>query len=184
MTIDRDALKRLRIEALDRKRHDRAPFSCGVARVDNFLKTSVGGQQDVDVTRCYVACFDALDVVAGFYAMNAHAIDASTLPEEMQRKLPRYDALPAIYLSVVGVDERHQGIGMGSYLLGDAFKRCIDVSDRLGTAFIVLDALNDRAAKLYRRLGFVDLPGHESRMAIGMRRVRAACAQVSAPAQA
>lgn len=172
--IDRAFLARIHVEPLNRKKHDRAAFSCGEERLDNFLKSMAARQQDDDHTRVYVACLDAGPAIAGFYALNSHAIDAVTLPPEQRRKLPFYPTIPAIYLSVVAVNNDHQGKGLGKLLLADAFKRCVAVAGQIGAHFIVLDALNERAAKLYRELGFVDLPGHEPRMLIKMAVVRKA----------
>lgn len=183
MTIDRAFLGRLRVEPLDRKKHDRAAFSCGVPRVDHYLQTNAAGLQDVDTARVYVACLDASPVITGFYALNAHAIDLETLPPELKKKLPRYPQIPAIYLSVVGVHSENQGSGVGRFLMADAFKRCSEVADAIGAAFIVLDALNEDAARLYRRLGFEDLPGHSPRMLVSMKRVRAAIGAAAQPVQ-
>jgi ribosomal protein S18 acetylase RimI-like enzyme len=169
-------LARVRIEPLDRKKHDRAAFSCGVDRVDNFLKKTAARQQDDDHTRVSVACLDSSDAIVGYYALNAHAIDVSTLPEADRTRLPSYPTISAIYLSIVGVCSEHQEKGLGSYLLADAFARAARAADIIGAHFFVLDALNERAAGLYRRLGFVDLIGHEPRMLIAMSQIRRAIA--------
>lgn len=184
--IDRVLLGRLRIEPLDRKQHGRAAFSSGELRVDNFLKTNAAGLQDLETTRCVVACFPPEEggesEIVGFYALNAHAIDTSTLPEPLRKKIGKYPTVPAVYLSVVGVHAAYQGKGVGSFLMASAFKRCAGIADQMGAAFIVLDALNEDAARLYRRLGFKDLPSHEPRMLIGMKAVRTAIALTTPPA--
>ena len=172
--IDRAFLARIRIEPLDRNKHDRAVFLCGEERVDNFLQKTAGRQQDEDHTRVNVACLDASVAVIGFYALNSHSIDVTTLPPDARKKLPSYPHISAIYLSVVGVQSDYQGKGLGKVLMGHVFSRCVDVADQIGAHFLVLDALNERAAKLYRELGFVDLPGHEPRMLIRMAAVRKA----------
>ena len=177
--IDRAFLARVRIEPLDRNTHGRADFSCGEERVDNFLQKTAARQQDQDHTRVCVACLDDQRNVIGFYALNSHGIGVQTLPEELRKKLPRYTQISAIYLSVVGVHAEHQGKGLGKFLMGHAFARCADVADQIGAHFIVLDALNEHAAKLYRELGFVDLPGHEPRMLINMALVRKAIGRAS-----
>ena len=174
--IDRALLARVRIEPLDRTKHDRAAFSCGDERVDNFLKKTAARQQDNDHTRVNVACLDDQNDIVGYYALNAHSVDVSSLPEEYRKKLPAYPTISAIYLSVVGIHEPLQGKGMGSFLLADAFKRATEAADLIGAHYLILDALDDRAAKLYRALGFVDLPGHEPRMLITMVNVRKAIA--------
>ncbi|MFZ5733872.1 MAG: GNAT family N-acetyltransferase [Pseudomonadota bacterium] len=173
---DRAFLARLRIEPLDRDRHDRAAFRCGVDRVDNFLQKTAARQQDADHTRVYVACIDDSVEVIGYYALNAHAIDVTTLPEEARSKLPTYPTISAVYLAMVGFHLDHRGKGGGTFLMMDAFKRSVGAANIIGAYFLVLDALNERAAKLYRELGFVDLPGHGPRMLIAMKRIRQAIA--------
>lgn len=171
---DRAFLARVRIEPLDRSKHDRAAFFCGVDRIDNFLRKTAANQQDNDLTRVNVACLDDSNEIVGYCALSAHSIDTSTLPTEARRKLPSYDAISAVYLSIVAVHSDFQGKGLGRFLMMDAFERCVRTGELVGAHFIVLDALDKRAAKLYRALGFVDLPGHEPRMLIAMKVVRRA----------
>ena len=175
--IDRAFLARLRIEPLDRNKHDRAAFHSGVDRVDNFLHKTAARQQDADHTRVYVACLDDGNDVVGYYALNSHAIDITSLPEEKRKSLPRYPTISAIYLSMVGFRSDYQGKGGGTFLLMDALKRAAKAADIVGAHFLVLDALNERAAKLYREIGFIDLPNHEPRMLMNMEAVRAAIAK-------
>lgn len=172
MTPNLARLGRLRIEPLDRHRHDRAAFSCGEPRIDAYLKTRAAGLMDVESTRVWVACLDAGRDIVGFYALNAHGIDASALPPELRKRLPSHHPIPAIFLSNIGVTSTHQGAGVGSYLLADAFARAASVADQIGAAFIVLDALSEAAARFYRRHGFIDLPDPAGRMVIAMRHVR------------
>jgi len=167
-------LARVRIEPLDRSRHDRAAFSCGDDRLDNFLRTTAGRQHDDDIARVHVSCLDQSIVVIGYYALNAHFVDASTLPESDRKKLPSYPTIPAIYLSKLRIHHEFQRRGLGTHMMAHAFHRCVEVADIIGAHFLVLDALNERAAKLYRSLGFVDLPGHAPRMLIKMSIVRKA----------
>jgi GNAT superfamily N-acetyltransferase len=181
MAVDYALLKRLRIEALDRKRHDRASFSCGDDRVDNFLKSIAAQHQDKDLTRAYVACLDGSSTIVGYYALNPHALDISELPPEMQRRLPRCPTVPAILLSYIGVGSPYQGSGVGSYLMADAFKRSAHAADLLGAHFMVLDALNEGAARLYRRLGFVELSAQRSRMILSMHLIRRAVLTARTP---
>jgi GNAT superfamily N-acetyltransferase len=166
-------LARVRIEPLGQN-HDRAAFSCGDERLDNFLKNTAGRQQAQDIARTYVACLDQENIVIAYYALNSHFIDVTSLPAADRKRLPNYETIPAIYLSKLGVHSESQNKGLGSRLMANAFQRCVDAADIIGTHFLVLDALNEDAARLYRRLGFVDLPGHEPRMLIKMSIIRAA----------
>jgi ribosomal protein S18 acetylase RimI-like enzyme len=180
--IDRALLARLRIEPLDREKHDRAAFSCGEERVDNYLKKTAARQQGDGHTRVSVACLDDSQVIIGYYALNAHAIDVTTLPDNDRKRLPHYPTISAVYLSIAGVQAEYQNKGIGSYIMADAFKRSAQAADVIGAHFLVLDALNDNAARLYRRLGFVVLVGHEPRMLMKMDLVRKAIAAAAAGA--
>jgi ribosomal protein S18 acetylase RimI-like enzyme len=174
--IDGAILAHLQIEPLDRKKHDRAAFSCGEKRVENFLAYNAARQQDEGHTRVWVACLDQKPQIIGYYAINAHSVDVSTLPDIDRSKLPRFPTISAIYLSVVGVHSGYQNCGIGSYLMADAFRRSAKAAEAIGAYFIVLDALNEKAAALYRRLGFVDLAGHAPRMLIKMSQISKAVA--------
>lgn len=181
--IDKQLLSRLKVEPLDRNRHNRAAFSCGVDRVDNFLRNTAVRQQDHDFTKGYVAIEPPDNQVLGYYALNAHAIDASILPAPLDRNLPRYPTISAIYLSTIGVDRTLQRCGVGSFLMADALKLCVTVADKIGAHMVVLDALNEDAARMYRRIGFIDLSSHPLRMLMPMARLRKAV-QAAADTQA
>ena len=43
--------------------------------------------------------------------------------------------------------------------MAHVFAKCVEGANIAGAHFIVLDALDDDAAALYRKVGFVDLPG-------------------------
>jgi len=68
--------------------------------------------------------------------------------------------------------KRLRGKGLGSLLLADVLDRCLTVADIVGGRFIVLDALNEKAALLYARVGFAALPAQQGRMVISMAKVR------------
>jgi ribosomal protein S18 acetylase RimI-like enzyme len=176
MSFDKEFISRLRVEPFDRKRHDRTAFSCGVERIDNFLKITAGNHTDHDHGKIYVACETASDTVLGFYAIAPHCVDLSALSEEARRRLPNQPKISAIYLSMVGVGTLFQGRGLGTFLMMSALKKCVEGADIMGGHFVVLDAINEDAARMYRRIGFVDLPSQTNRMLIAMRTVRKAVA--------
>ena len=166
MSLDKALLSRLTVEPLDRQRHDRENFSCGVERIDNFLKITAGRFTADDHGKVYVACEPPSPMVLGFFALAPHAIDIQSLSDSDRRRMPRQPTVSAIYLSMVGVTRRLQGRGVGTFLMTSALRKCLD--------FVVLDAIDDHAARLYRRLGFVELPSTCGRMLLSMRTLRKA----------
>lgn len=181
MPTDLALLARLRIEPLNRALHDRAAFWSGEPRIDTYLQNRAAGLMDVEGTVVWVACLDDTPEIVGFYAMNAHAIDAGAIPKPLRRKLPTQHPIGATFLSNMGTSREFQGRGIGSLLLADAFANAAHAADIVGSAFVVLDALNERAAALYRRPGFIDLPDPPGRMVIPMKQVRAALVLAKRP---
>jgi len=186
MPTDPVYLRSLRIEPLDPKSHDRTAFESGIARVDNFLKRTAKKQQADDHTRVQVAVStDA--VVVGYYALNAHQIELPEtldLPQRLLRNRPRHGAIPAAYLSMLGVSSTFQGQGVGQILMADAFLRVLNAGHQIGLAALILDVIDDdgeaaarRRQAFYHRLGFQSLPSQPQRMFITLDTLRRAAAQ-------
>ncbi len=173
--------KQLFIEPLDPKVHDRSDFSCGVPRLDNFLKRSARKQQAGDFTRVWVLVAGERSRLLGYYALNAHKLEADELPANLTRNAPPHGAVPAVYLSMIAVDRRHQGRGFGNLLLSDAVKRATAVAGQIGLKAIVLDVIDDggteaakKRASFYRAMGFLALPSRPDRMILSIETIRRA----------
>jgi ribosomal protein S18 acetylase RimI-like enzyme len=165
------------IEPLDRLKHDRAAFSCGVARVDNFLARTAAKQMDTDITRVFVIIGEGANTedvnidsakIRGFYALNAHEVAYQLLPSAYAKQRPSHGAVPAAFISMIGVDKAHQGQGLGERLLMDALSRIVRTSAEIGLSVIRLDVLDDddatamrRRKALYEAFGFQPLPSDE-----------------------
>ena len=171
--------KRVSIEPLDPRRHNRAAFSCGNIRLDNFLKRTARKHQAGDFTRVWVATDVGETGILGYYALNAHALEGNALPAELTRRAPRSGGIPAVYLSMIAVDRRHQGRSLGRILLADALSRAVAVADQIGLKAVVLDVIDDggpeimeRRGAFYADMGFRSLPSRPSRMFITIETVR------------
>lgn len=177
MPTDLEYLRGLAIETFDAARHDRAAFTCGVDRIDNFLKITASKYLAGDIGRIYVAVETTGGRLVGFYAVGPHSIDASELEADMKKRLPNYDRISAYYLSMIGTHSNVQGKGVGGFLLADALKRCMKAADDMGGRFVVLDAINKDAGRLYGRYGFVELPSMPGRMLLSIAKLRASEAE-------
>ena len=158
------------IEPLDPAKHDRMAFSCGVEQVDNFFKKTANKLVKADNLRVFVLV-DAAEEVVGFYAINAHTVDYTELPPRYARDRPGHGSIPAVYISMIGVDVRFAGQGFGGDLLVDCLTRIARVADNLGVAVVMLDVLDcgnpDLVAKrkrLYASYGFKPLPSNDMRL--------------------
>jgi ribosomal protein S18 acetylase RimI-like enzyme len=138
-------------------RHDRAAFSCGQAELDGWFRQRAGQDERRNVARVFVAVDDALGVV-GFYSLSAFALAVPDLPDEIARRLPRYDAIPAALIGRLARDVRARGQGLGELLLADAIRRILGASRLVAVFAIVVDAKDERGAAFYRGFGFSPFP--------------------------
>ena len=171
--------RRIFIEPLDPQRHNRAAFSCGTIRLDNFLKRTARKHQAGDFTRVWVATDVGNVEILGYYALNAHALEGNDLPTDLTKKAPRFGSIPGVYLSMIAVDGRHQGRGLGRILLADALTRAAAVSDQIGLKAVVLDMIDDGGPEIVERrrtfhaaMGFRSVPSRPARMFISIETVR------------
>jgi len=117
--------------------------------------------------------------VIGFYALNAHSVDFTELPSRHARTRPSHGAIPAAFISMIGVDKRYAGQGYGGDLLADALLRIVQAADRIGIAVVILDVLDDgnpdlvqRRKALYLRYGFEPLPSIPLRLFLPVAAIR------------
>lgn len=170
-----DSISPFHIEPFDPDQHDRDRFSCGVEQVDNYFKRTANKLMQAGNTSVYVMVGPEGDV-AGFYAMNAHAVHYSDLPNRYKRTAPGHGSVPAVYISMIGRDVRYRGQGIGEDLLVDALCRASRASrSGYAAAVILLDVLDcgnpEKTANrkaIYERLQFQGLAAHPLRMFMPM----------------
>jgi GNAT superfamily N-acetyltransferase len=142
-----------------RNDHDRAGFSCGNTSVDRYLKEQAG--QDLRracATPFVLAPERGSTAILGYYTLSSYGIDVGELPADVARRLPRYPLIPATLLGRLAVDRRHQGQGIGEFLLLDALHRALLQSAEIAAAAVVADAIDARAAKFYQYFGVKAYP--------------------------
>ena len=167
----------LAIARFDKALHDRSAFSCGFGPIDNFLKSSLSDQIKAGMVTAWIATAGDDPAVLGFYTLGAMAVRAHLGPKKWQHA--GVLDIPVIYLRAAAVREDKQGVGLGTALVIDALKRCLEIADRMGAAAIALDVLHDdhfdRRWKFYAELGFQPLsdPKNPYRVFIPMADVRA-----------
>ncbi|EFM56507.1 GNAT family N-acetyltransferase [Brucella inopinata] len=169
------------IEPFDPAKHDRAAFSCGVPQVDNFFKLTANKLSKADAIRVFVLT-SASGELMGFYALNVHSVDYQDLPAQYAKNRPSHGNIPAAYISMIGVNSRFQGQGLGETLLVDAMERIVMIADQIGISVIMLDVLDcgnekntARRLRLYtEKFGFTPLPSNPLRLFIPIKTIKAA----------
>ena len=166
------------IKPLDPVRYDRADFSCDIAQVDNFFCRTANKLAKADHVPTFVMVGPDGGTI-GFYAVNAHAIDHSTLPDRFARDRSSHGHIPAAYISMIGVDQRFKGRGYGGDLLVDCLKRLVVAADAVRIAVVTLDVLDCgdpqqvvKRLALYTGYGFAPLPSNGLRLFLLIATVR------------
>jgi ribosomal protein S18 acetylase RimI-like enzyme len=155
-----DIARPLKFEPFDPDEHDRTAFSCGVDQVDNYFKRTANKLQKAGNVRLSVL-LAADGELLGFYAVNAHSVAYDKLPKKYARARPSHGSIPAAYISMIGVDQRFQGKGLGGIMLVEALKKLASASEALGIAVVLMDVLDcgddvatSRRLELYQSYGF------------------------------
>lgn len=167
-----DDKPRLRFEPLDKKKHNRAAFSCEQPSLDSYLKERANQEIEKQVAAVYVLSSDGKTIV-GYYTLSQYSIEAGEVPRELTQKLrlPKYDRLPATLLGRLARDERYRGKGIGELLLMNALRRAFELSLHIASLAVVVDAIDEKAREFYRGYGFIDVPDHPNRLFIPMQTI-------------
>ena len=97
--------------------HKLERFSCGFRSLDWWLKTKARRNENACASRTYVLC-DQGDQVIGYYALATGSLSPEQAPRKVKRNMP--NPIPVMVLGRLGIDENHQGQGLGDALLRDA----------------------------------------------------------------
>ena len=131
--------------------HETGAFDCGEPLMDDWLKRRALANQASGASRTFVVA-DEAQIVRGYYALAAGAVDHATAGGAMRRNMP--DPLPVMVLGRLAVDRSFHGKGLGADLLRDAVLRTERLAQEVGIRALVVHALNDRACAFYRHHGF------------------------------
>lgn len=131
--------------------HEVDAFDCGEPVMDDWLKRRALANQASGASRTFVVADDA-QIVRGYYALAAGAVDHATAGSAIRRNMP--DPVPIMVLGRLAVDRSYSGTGLGADLLQDAILRTARLAQEVGIRALVVHALNDRASAFYLHHGF------------------------------
>ena len=133
-------------------------FDCGKPPLNDFL-THRALKNEGKASRTYVVCGaagkSAQDVV-GYYTLSAGAVSTDESPGWAKRNMP--NPVPVIVLGRLAIHLKHQGRGLGSALMREAFQRTIEASRHIGARALVVHAIDDEAVGFYTSYGFRRFP--------------------------
>ena len=140
------------IELLD-DTHDRSGFDCGNPSLNDFIHRFASQNARSNVSRTYVAVLPDDKRVCGFYCLSASSVPFERFPRSITRRLPRYP-VPTALIGQLAVDGQQKGMGLGSFLLFEALRRCHEHSQTIGIAAVIVSAIDVAARNFYLKYGF------------------------------
>ena len=163
---------KFRFEPLDKKKHNRAAFSCEHESLNAYLKERANQEVKKQVAAVYVLTPDG-KTVAGYYTLSQYSIEPGDLPPDLIQKLrlPKYDRLPASLLGRLARAKEFKGQGIGELLLMDALKRALQLSLHIASVAVVVDAIDENARQFYQRYGFINVPDRPHSLFIPMQTI-------------
>ena len=129
-------------------------FDSGQQALDTWLISHALKNERAGGSRTYVVCDDSR--VVAYSCLSAASAAHRTVPGRIRRNMP--DPVPVILLGRLAVAKSYQGRGLARGLVQDAIQRTLRAADIAGVRALLVHALDDSAARFYRKMGFVGSP--------------------------
>lgn len=143
------------VELYDNKQHQIKDFQCGVYELDRYIKERAGQESRKGITAVYIMREKISMRVIGYYTLSSCSIQLSSLTEDIKKKLPRYEALPAALIGRLAVDMSFRGRRIGEQMLIDALNRSYILSKQIAIFAVIVDAKDEKSRSFYERYGFM-----------------------------
>ena len=144
-------------------------FACGNAELDNWLGRHALAAQQMGSARTFVLVEGTK--VLGYFSLTMGSVWRADAPGKLVRGLPSYP-VGMVLLARLAVGRTDQGRGLGSLLLAEALRKAVAAGEAVAARLVVVDAIDEDAARFYTRHGFEPAPEHPLRLYRRMKDVR------------
>jgi GNAT superfamily N-acetyltransferase len=129
-------------------------FDCGVAVLNEWLQRFAWQNHNSGGARVYLSIDDETDRITGYYCLSAAAVEYGAAPHAISKGLARHP-IAVVLIGRLAVDARYRGLGLGRFLIRDAFVRILETAEKIGIRAVMVQAKDAAAAEFYRTLGLV-----------------------------
>jgi len=132
-------------------RHHLMGFRCRSQEQTTWLVEVARQAHGAGTTRVFVVTQVDQPQGVAYYAWCMASVAITQLPERLRRGAGRYPQ-PIALLARLGVDERHEGRGLGAALLLDVIARVACLGDAIGCRGLLVHAESAQARSFYEHL--------------------------------
>lgn len=137
---------------LDKKKHKRNQFDCGVDVLNNHLRMMADQQSRKDNARTFVLLDENYPArIIAYYTLMMIPFDLHALPEKLQKK--HKNSRTGGLIARLAVDKDYAGQGYGEWILVDALRQLCTASKTVAFPLIIVDA-KDGVIEFYEKFGF------------------------------
>ncbi len=162
---DRISTEILRIEKLGKRHLDIIKaFDTGVKELKDFLTEDAYNNQEMSISTTYLWFYNPENKLVAYVTVlnDAIRVHGTQLGKAFVDKGVEYKTLPAIKIGRMCVDRNCIGRGIGTYMIQFVMKILMEINEKSGCRFIVLDAKTQtNAVHFYKKLGFQVLKQRE-----------------------
>ncbi|RJQ88433.1 GNAT family N-acetyltransferase [Amycolatopsis panacis] len=151
--------------------HELSSFDCGVKSFDDWLNEQSVRAMRQGTARTQVWVTPESDKVVAYYSITPHAVSRAELSSSMAGGAT---TIPCYLLARLALDQQIQGFGLGGELLHDALVTILNAADRADGRLVVVDAIDDHAAKFYQKYDFQPVKDNPRRLAMKIATLRKA----------
>lgn len=161
----------LKIEPLDRSKHQRVSFCCGIDSLDNYLRKQASQDLKRKIATVFVLIDSPDSEVIAYYTLSAYTVEITELENSLARSLPRYPLLPATLLGRLAVDRNYRNRNLGELMLIDALNKALEATETIASLAVIAEAINDTAANFYRKYGFQEFRQNPHKLYLPMKSI-------------
>ena len=158
--------------------HRLGDFDSGQPSLDDWLQKSAAQAQAMRTAQTFV-WHDRDGVVVAYFSLAAHLVLRADLPKRTGHG--SLAAIPAVLLARLSLNRTLHGQGLGGELLWDALSRAVKASDIAAARLVVVDAIDESAARFYEHHGFTAVPRNAHRLVQKVSDIVAALSRSRAP---
>lgn len=164
-----------KIESLDRRKHQRGNFTCGIDSLDSYIQRQASQDLKKKIATVFVLIdFPETEVIA-YYTLSAYTVEITELNISLAKGLPRYPLLPATLLGCLAVDRDYRGQHLGELMLIDALKKALEATASVASLAVIAEAIDETAANFYRKYGFQECQDNSSKLYLPMKSINELC---------